>query len=128
MAQLTIDSVQSDFQSWRASTTKHSKIPEELWNKVLQLSAHYSVTEIRKKLGVTGSQIRTRKQKKENSKPAKQTVKFMEVNILSIASLHNTHTSGNRFEIKRTDGMVLAMQQLSDATFLQIFNQFMRGI
>ena len=128
MAQLTIDSVQSDFQSWRASTTKHSKIPESLWAKVLQLLAHYSVTEIRRKLGVSASQIYKRKQQAENAnmKPTKHAVKFMEVNMPPpTATLDNTV---NRFEIKRADGMVLAIQQLSDLLFLQIFNQFMRGI
>lgn len=127
MEQLTIDSVQSDFQSWRDSTTKHSKIPETLWTKVLHLLEYYSVTEIRKKLGVSGSQIYKRKQQAGNAnvRPGKHAVKFMEVNVPSMTRLDNTV---NRFELKRTDGMVLTMQQLSDSMFLQIFNQFMRGI
>lgn len=127
MTQLTIDSVQSDFQSWRASTTKHSKIPEELWDKVLQLLGRYSVTDIRKKLGVSGSQIYKRKQKATNTNvlPTKQELKFMELNIPAMDALYN---AGPRFEIKRTDGMVLTMQELSDSTLLQIFTQFMRGI
>jgi hypothetical protein len=131
MAQLRIDAVQRDFQAWRSSTSKRSKIPEDLWGKALQLLERYPINEVSRKLGVSGSQLYARRKQqatKTNALPTKNPVNFMELNIPSMTALYDAHGSGNRLEIKRFDGLVLAMQQLSESVLLQIFNQFMRGI
>ena len=63
MTQLTLDSVQRDFELWRASRTtgKTSKIPNHLWDKALQLLEHYPIASVMKALRLSGNQIATQR-------------------------------------------------------------------
>ena len=131
MTQLTIDSVQRDFKAWRASRTNKSKIPDDLWDKTLKLLEHYPISRVVRDLRLSGGQVsaRRKKQSKVNSDtlPIKHPVNFLELNIPPISAPYNTGVPGNRLEIKRADGVVLAIEQLTDQILLQILNQFMRG-
>jgi hypothetical protein len=132
MTQLTIDSVQRDFKTWRTSRTKRAKIPDDLWDKTLKLLEHYPISRVVRDLGLNGGQVsaRRKQQRETNSNvvSVKTPVNFLELNIPSMGAPYDTHISGNRLEIKRSDGAVLAIAQLTDQTLLQILNQFMRGM
>lgn len=131
MTQLTIGSVQRDFKAWRASRTKKSKIPDDLWDKTLKLLEHYPISRVVRDLQLNGGQVsaRRKKQSEANSDtlPVKHPVNFLELNIPPMSTPYNTSISGNRLEIKRADGVILAIEQLTDQTLLQVLNQFMRG-
>jgi hypothetical protein len=131
MTQLTIDSVQRDFNAWRASRTKTTRIPEDLWDKTLKLLEHYPISKVVQALRLSGGQVSAKRKQQlalnSNALPLKNPVNFVELNIPSITSPHNTPIRSSRIEIKRSDGAVLAIEHFNDQTLLQIFNQFMRG-
>lgn len=132
MTQLTIDSVQRDFKAWRTSRIKRAKIPDDLWGKTLKLLEHYPISQVVRDLGLNGGQVSAkRKQQREansNVAPVKNSVNFLELNMPPIGTPYDTHISGNRLEIKRADGAVLTIEQFTEQTFLQVLNQFMRGM
>lgn len=128
MTQLTIDSVQQDFKAWRSSRTKRTKIPDDLWDKTLKLLEHYPISQVVRDLGLNGGQVYVkRKQQQEanpNVSPVKTPVNFLELNM---PPLNTTGISNNRLEIKRSDGITLLLEQLTEQALLQILNQFMQG-
>ena len=56
--------------------------------------------------------------------PVKNPVNFLE---LDLPPLNTMQISSNRLEIKRADGTILAIEQLTEQTLMQILNQFMQG-
>ncbi len=128
MSRLTLDSVQRDFKAWRASKTKRAKIPEALWDKTLKLLEHYPVSRVVQDLRLSGGQLSARRkqqsQASNNTLPIKKSVNFLELNI---PPLNNMGISNNRLEIKRSDGVILILEQLTEQAMLQILNQFMQG-
>jgi len=131
MTQLTIDSVQRDFKAWRASRIKKTKIPDDLWDKTLKLLEHYPISKVVRDLRLSGGQVSAKRKQQlalnSTTLPIKPPVNFVELNIPSVSLPHNTGVSANKIEIKRSDGVVLAIEQFNDQTLLHVLNQFMRG-
>lgn len=131
MTQLTIDSVQRDFKAWRASRTKKTKIPDDLWDKTLKLLEHYPISKVVRALRLSGGQVSAKRKQQlpvnSTTLPIKTPVNFVELNIPSVAAPHNARIPGNKIEIKRSDGVVLAIEQFNDQILLHVLNQFMRG-
>ena len=118
MAQLTLDSVQRDFELWRASrpSGKSRKIPDHLWDKALKLLEYHPIASVMKALHLSGNQIaaqRTARLTKSNSA-------FVEFNIPPLTP----HTNYSKIEIKRPDGAVLAIEQLTEHALFQILTNF----
>ena len=128
MSRLTLASVQRDFKAWRSSRTNRAKIPDDLWNKTLKLLDHYPISKVVRDLRLCGGQVsaRRRQQSQANSTifPVKNPVNFLE---LDLPPLNTMQISSNRLEIKRADGTILAIEQLTEQTLMQILNQFMQG-
>lgn len=131
MTQLTIDSVQRDFQEWRSSRTGKAKIPDDLWDKTLKLLEHYPTSKVVRELHLSGGQLSARRKQRSASKSnmlsVKKPVNFVALNIPSVTASLNTHIPSGRLEIKRSDGALLAIDQFNDQTLLQILNQFIGG-
>jgi hypothetical protein len=125
----TLDDVKRDFATWRASRpNKKGKIPNRLWDKVFAMLNYYSVGEVAKALGLSGSQISAkRKQRNAHEASSKSLItdNFVELN-LSSPTPSNTPIANtfNRIEIRRPDGSVLTIGHLSEKTMLQILDQF----
>lgn len=133
MAKLTIDSVQRDFEHWRASRDKIGKIPDALWSKVLQLLDNYPVGEVSGRLRLSGNQIANKRKKCTSvsnnlSLPPIRTDNFMEINIPSPNIEGSIAISTKRIEIKRPDGAILSMDMVSDQIMLQVLNQFTMAV
>lgn len=132
MTQLTIDSVQRDFKIWRTSRTKRGHIPDDLWDKTLQLLDHYPISKVIMALRLNGGTLLAkRKQQRETlskTLPVTRPINFLELNM-PVATPCDTRTisSGSRLEIKRADGAILAIEHFTEQTLLQVLNQFTRG-
>lgn len=128
MTALTLSSVQRDFEDWRKTRTKIGKIPEYLWTKALQILDHYPITEVTKALHLSGGQVASWRKQKNNvhsitPKPL-YSANFVELKTPLVGvSSSDTNVFG-KLEIKRPDGMVLVIEQLSAAAMLQVFSQF----
>ncbi len=125
----TLDDVKHDFAKWRAArTNKTGRIPNYLWDKVLSILDYYPIGEVTNTLGLSGSQV-SAKRKQRNpcnmSSKLPATANFVELNISSAMPSSNVVTKvHSRIEIRRPDGAVLVIEQLPEATMLQILNQF----
>jgi hypothetical protein len=124
MAQLTLDSVQRDFELWRTSRTtgKTSKIPDHLWGKALHLLEHYSIASVMKALRLSGSQISAKRTARITN--SKSNTAFVELNIPPLTP----HANHGKVEIKRSDGTVLAIEQLTEHVLFQVLNNFMQKV
>ena len=124
MAQLTLDSVQRDFELWRASRTtgKTSKIPNHLWDKALQLLEHYLIASVMKALRLSGNQIATQRTARLTN--LKSNAAFVELKVPPITP----HANHGKIEIKRPDGTVLAIEPLTDHTLFQVLTSFTQKV
>lgn len=121
MAQLTLDSVQRDFELWR-TTGKTRKIPDHLWDKALQLLEHYPIASVMKALHLSGNQIATQRTARLTN--SKSDAAFVELNIPSVTP----HANLSKIEIKRPDGTVLAIEPLTEHTLFQVLTNFTQKV
>lgn len=132
MTKLSIDSVANDFKVWRASRIKKN-IPDHLWDKAVELSDQHPIGKVVRILRLSGSQMAARRKKREtNSKiSVAHPISFVELNMPSAMPCGlpvSNANSCNRLEIRRPDGVALAIEQLSDQTMLQLLNQFIQVV
>jgi hypothetical protein len=132
MTQLTLDSVQHDFQVWRNARTGKSQIPKSLWDKALQLLEQYPISHVTKALHLSGGQVsaKRKEQRKKNSEalPITRPVNFVELNMpLPTSCDTRVASSGSKLEIKRADGAVLVIEGLAEQALFQVLSQFTEG-
>ena len=60
LSNITIDSVQQDFEQWRNNKTTH-KTPEQLWDKVFHLLKNTHMSIVANQLKLSYSQIRAKR-------------------------------------------------------------------
>lgn len=60
LSNITIESVQQDFEQWRNNKTTH-KIPEQLWDKVFHLLKNTHMSIVANQLKLSYSQIRAKR-------------------------------------------------------------------
>jgi hypothetical protein len=124
----TLDDVKRDFAKWRASRPNKGRIPNYLWDKVLAIIDFYPIGQVTKVLGLSGSQVSARRKQRDainvsSSPPANPN--FAELNISSAMPGVNSATSlHSKIEIRRADGAVLIIEQLSEQAMLKVLNQF----
>src|SRR4051812_46939535 len=106
---LSLAAVSANFEHWRATRDKKSKIPEPLWQQVLTLLPKYSTSEISRVLGISGEQI-----KNKIAIPTPTDIltnhsanDFVAINI-PIPEVGNT-CHGSKVEIKRPDGAIICI-------------------
>ena len=136
MTALTLTSVQRDFEEWRSTRPKIGKIPEQLWAKALQLLEYYPIGEVTKALHLSGGQIANRRNQRNNVRPKMATplssTEFVELNTSTAGITYNCSNQidnlAGRLEIRRPDGLVLAIEQLPATAIMQILSHFTHGV
>ena len=92
---LTLDSVQQQFEAWRINRTKREPIPEALWEAAVRLCDKHPITHVCRHLRVSFADLKRR------LSPSKQTpVRFMELDMSSF-------TGPWQIECERADGSKL---------------------
>ncbi len=124
----SLDDVKRYFAKWRATRPNKGRIPNHLWDKVLGILDYYPIGEVTKELGLSGSQVSSKRKQRIASELNLQksaNPSFVELNISQpkpsnkpVASQHG------KIEIRRPDGAVLIIDQLPEQTMLQVLNQF----
>ena len=125
----TLDDVKRDFEKWRASRpNKVGRIPNHLWDKVLDILDYYPVGEVTKVLRLSGGQVSAKRKQRDACNLAPKlpaNPSFVELNLSSPMPCGNTATKlHSRIEIRRPDGAVLVIEQLPEQTMLQVLTQF----
>ncbi len=129
----TLDDVKRDFEKWRASRpNKVGRIPNHLWDKVLDILDYYPVGEVTKVLRLSGGQVSAKRKQRDacNLAPKLQAnPSFVEFNLSSPIPCGNPTTKiHSRIEIRRPDGTVLVIEQLPEQTILQVLTQFTQAV
>ncbi|HXH54758.1 MAG TPA: hypothetical protein VNK03_03325 [Gammaproteobacteria bacterium] len=122
---LSLKEVGAAFEQWRATRAKKSKIPEALWQQVVLLLRKYPISKVTKTLNLSGGQVKAKMQSMTNTNDAKHKLPtFVPVNI----PLSVEEPIVGKIEIKRSDGAVLSIDRLDQATLTNLLTQFMRVV
>jgi hypothetical protein len=122
---LSLKEVSAAFEQWRATRAKKSRIPESLWQQVILLLSKYPISKVTKALNLSGGQVKAKMQCMTNSNDAKHKLPtFVPVSIPQ--SIEEPIVG--KIEIKRSDGAVLSIDRLNQATLTNLLTQFMRGL
>lgn len=125
LAPLSLEEVAAAFEQWRATRAKKSKIPEFLWQHVMLLLSRYPISKLTKTLNLSGGQVKAKMQCMTNATDAKHKLPtFVPVSIPQ--SIEEPIVG--KIEIKRSDGAVLSIDRLNQATLTNLLTQFMRGL
>ena len=125
---LTLESVSSSFESWRANRShSREKIPEELWKKALSLEPHYPKAQIAKVLRINSSHLKKRKEQKVTRRQEEKPSVFVEVKREELPS--QPLSPQVLFEIHRQDGSQLKMFSSSSSLVnpMEILHLFLEG-
>lgn len=127
---LSLAEVTANFAHWRSTRAKKGKIPDILWQQALSLLGHHSTSVLSRALGINGEQIKSKMlavktnfSATPNNKPAD----FVAINIPNITDTVNTYSTG-KVEIKRPDGAIICVDNLTYQALTAVLTQFMRGL
>jgi hypothetical protein len=135
---LTLNSVRLELDSWRATREKQGRLPDTIWDKILNLLKTHSITEISRELKVSHEQIRnklnvnnitSKSEVKIKKNVAAKSCAFVEVN--NPAYINNDSidfSSGTRIEIKRADNASMIIDNLDGNAISLIMSKFMSGL
>jgi hypothetical protein len=119
----SLNEVKQRFSDWRSTRSKHSRIPDELWGKVLDLANHYALEEISSSLNISIKQIQAKLAMVAN------TVTFVQAQAVSSPVTQpsistDIHTGTCLIELHRPDGSKLVIRELSMTALSTIVTQF----
>lgn len=111
---LTLDDVEKCFEEWRSAKKIGARIPPELWALTKSLKGKYKISEISKRLRVSGSQLQREGLALPSTSKKQRTPKknqFVNVNLDMPQPVSAAFQSS--VVLKRTDGMQLSLSQPS---------------
>ena len=120
---ITLEAVTTEFKHWRETRSKQGKIPEALWDKVIQLLEHHSIAELTRVLRLSHEQIRTKLSCHQSPKSSA----FVELEPLTLKEENNNINLGSKVELKRADGASMIIEHLTESHLANLLNVFMRG-
>ncbi|MBT8338706.1 MAG: hypothetical protein HKP58_00840 [Desulfatitalea sp.] len=112
----SLEQVQQRFESWRKLRKKGARIPQDLWQAAVSLSAHYSIGHLSQALRINYTALKEKVVKADT--PEKHTSDtscspFMELPVSAAPLLEST------IEMIKTDGSVMRMH-VNGATGLDL--------
>lgn len=126
MASINIDTVVAEFAKWRSAKSGQEPIPERLWQLVKEIYHHYPSGLLRKRLGISSSQLRSKGLGKP-IKPNKQSAKpvFVKADLPVIAHSTELPNLNNNLEVQRQDGAKFLLKQCDSNTLAVLLQQFL---
>jgi hypothetical protein len=131
---LTLNSVRLELDSWRATREKQGRLPDTIWDKILNHLKTHSMTDISRELKVSHEQIRNKLNVKNDNITSKSEVKIKKnvdtkscafVEVKNPAYINNDSidfSSGTRIEIKRADNASMIIDNLDGNAISLIMN------
>lgn len=126
----TLEDVKAAFTHWRKTRVKRDKIPEALWDQALLLLDHYNQSQVLHTLGISQSQLRKEKARREPlqvNKLASTAVQFVEVDTASLQANITASPHANEafdLEFKRQDGGTLSIKGFPLLSMNRLLNDF----
>ncbi len=116
--------LKAQFEHWRNTTRKRSRIPTELWSAAIELTNHYSASQIAKLLRLNLSDFK----KKISSVSNPVSVEKPPLSFVEFPNISSYKFEGCEISVKRADGSQMHMR-LSNTSgadmsaFIQAFVQ-----
>ncbi len=116
---LTIEKVEKQFKRWRLKKKYREKVPSYLWDAVEELTAHYTLSTITKRLNLS-----TKQMKRKGLCPLSNTQ--TKENAPSFVDIKLSPQLGNPSQliIRRSDGAQLSCANLSEKQFILSIKTF----
>ena len=112
------------FEEWRGDRRKgRGKIPQELWNEAVALTAHYPTKHVCQQLRLNQSSLNEHKRGLEGSSH-KTSVNFVQVDVHSL-SISPLRVQEVTFE--RPDGALMKVREESGFELSSLLNTFIGG-
>ncbi len=127
---LSLKKVSANFEQWRTTRPKKSKIPDDLWQQAMPLFKKYPKSKICKALRLSGGQTNAKLKSMGNhtlKTPPKPTT-FVPIAMPPMLQEAEQPCVPGKLEIKCTDGAVIVMEGLNQRTLTQVLSQFMEGL
>ena len=120
---ITLEKVTTEFKHWRETRSKQGKIPEALWDKVIQLLEHHSIAELGRVLRLSHEQIKA----KLSSPQSPKSSAFVELVPPTLKEENHNINLGSKVELKRADGASMVIEHLTESHLANLLNVFIRG-
>ena len=125
---LTLEAVATHFEQWRSRKAKGEPIPEPLWREAIELLDRYRISQVTRKLRLSGSDLnRRRRQFGAASPPSKQAQEttFVEIDAMLSDPASGPATTKGWLELSRPDGMRLHIHPREGRELLALVDHFM---
>lgn len=128
----TLESLKLDFLNWRRDPHSLSRIPEPLWDKVIQLLSVHSKSKVLSSLGISQAQLekklRIRQQFSDGKNNAIDASENQTTNENSfVKAIFKAPTQSSAFfdvTLTKPNGATLQIQKLSHTDMLKLTEQF----
>lgn len=122
----SLKAVGIELDHWRANKEKSSRIPDNLWSKIINLIDKHSMKEICRFLKLNQSQLKN-KVKPKDPFALNSDTPFYELSVPSIKHQQTEVQLGASIEVKRPDGITIVIKQLSNPALLSLVSTFLGG-
>ncbi len=126
--QLTLEEVVEHFERWREEKQKGERIPDQLWCEAVGLVGAYGVSEVTRRLRLSGTDLNKRRGvvgagKRRKGGGAK--MGFVEVERAPVVRTLAPAARSVWMEVERPDGLRLRIQPTGNAEMLALLGRFM---
>jgi hypothetical protein len=121
-----LETVRLELEHWRGTREKSGRIPNRIWSKAISLLDKHSKTEICRVLRINHTQLKN-KIKQHDPFTIKSDTPFYEVAMPSIKHQQTDIHLGASIEIKRSDGTLVTIRNLSDPMLMSFMTSLMRS-
>ena len=134
--QRPLGDVKEFFEQWRKKATKTDKIPDELWDQVIELSPHYHQSTILSALKITAIQLECYIKYRSSSPKSnllphpgsdtkRESAHFVQA-IMETPPAADEHINYHDVELTRSNGTTLKIEAISNQDIFKLVNEFIK--
>ncbi len=125
---LTLELVAEHFEQWRRRKKKGERIPEHLWSEAIELLGRYGISQVTRKLRLSGTDLNKRRGLSDAGRLRKGTeadAAFVEIDRTEVAKASGLQATAAWLELQRPDGLRLRIQPANGTDTLALMARFM---
>jgi len=128
---LTLEVVAQHFAQWRSHKKKGERIPEHLWREAISLLDTYQISQVTRRLRLSGSDLNKRRgvssAGRGRGQGAGAEAAFVEIDPNEVAHTSALNTHAAWLELHRPDGLRLCIHPSDGSELLALVDRFMGG-
>ena len=125
---LTLESVAEHFEQWRRRKKKGERIPEHLWSEAIELLDRYGISQVTRRLRLSGTDLNKRRGLSGAGRRRKGTdagAAFVEIDRTEVAQASGLQATAAWLELQRPDGLRLRIQPANGTDVVALMARFM---